>query len=224
MNEDKKKVLNLYPGIGGNRKLWGDEYEITAVEINPQVAAVYQRYNPNDRVIVADAHQYLLDNYELYDFVWGSPPCQANSKMARVNHKRYNLRQYPDLRLYQEFIFLTEFFKGKFVLENVDPYYTPLINAQKIGRHLFWANFHIKPFHHPNIDNFIEAKFEDIKKWLGFDDYNERIYLNGTHDYTQILRNCVHPNLGLHVFTCGINALNASYKTQTSFLDKAHSK
>lgn len=23
------KILNLYAGIGGNRKLWGDEHEIT---------------------------------------------------------------------------------------------------------------------------------------------------------------------------------------------------
>jgi DNA (cytosine-5)-methyltransferase 1 len=26
------KILNLYAGIGGNRKLWGDEYEVTAIE------------------------------------------------------------------------------------------------------------------------------------------------------------------------------------------------
>jgi hypothetical protein len=28
------KILNLYAGIGGNRKLWGDEHEIVAVENN----------------------------------------------------------------------------------------------------------------------------------------------------------------------------------------------
>jgi len=215
----KLRVLNNYPGIGGNRKLWdNDKFQITAVEINPQVAEVYQRYNPNDEVIVGDAHKYLLENYEKFDIYWGSPPCQKNSKMARVNHKRYNLRQYPDLRLYEEVIFLTEYFKGKWVIENVDPYYDPLIKAQKIGRHLFWANFHIKPFHHPNIDNFIEAKFEDIKKWLGFDDYNDRIYLNGTHDYTQILRNCVHPKLGLHVMDCAVNSMQSNEKKQLTMV------
>lgn len=26
------KILNLYAGIGGNRKLWPDDHEITAVE------------------------------------------------------------------------------------------------------------------------------------------------------------------------------------------------
>jgi DNA (cytosine-5)-methyltransferase 1 len=28
------RILNLYAGIGGNRKLWGDDHEITAVELN----------------------------------------------------------------------------------------------------------------------------------------------------------------------------------------------
>ena len=29
----KLKILNLYAGIGGNRKLWGNEHDITAVEL-----------------------------------------------------------------------------------------------------------------------------------------------------------------------------------------------
>ena len=35
------KVLNLYAGIGGNRKLWKD-VEVTAVEINEEIAGVYK--------------------------------------------------------------------------------------------------------------------------------------------------------------------------------------
>ena len=35
------KVLNLYAGIGGNRKLW-ENVEVTAVEIEPDIATVYQ--------------------------------------------------------------------------------------------------------------------------------------------------------------------------------------
>ena len=35
------KILNLYAGIGGNRKLWGDEHEITAVEYDEATADVY---------------------------------------------------------------------------------------------------------------------------------------------------------------------------------------
>ena len=54
------KILNLYAGIGGNRKLWGDTHEITAVELDPKIAKIYQDFFPKDKVIVADAHQYLL--------------------------------------------------------------------------------------------------------------------------------------------------------------------
>jgi len=36
------KIYNGYAGIGGNRKLWGPEHEITAVELNPDIAKIYQ--------------------------------------------------------------------------------------------------------------------------------------------------------------------------------------
>ena len=58
------KILNLYCGIGGNRKLWPDKYNITAVEFNEDIANIYKDLYPNDKVIVADAHQYLLENYK----------------------------------------------------------------------------------------------------------------------------------------------------------------
>ena len=58
------RILNLYAGIGGNRKLWNDEnFEITAIEYDQATADVYKKYFPNDIVIVADAHDYLLKNY-----------------------------------------------------------------------------------------------------------------------------------------------------------------
>ena len=41
------KILNLYAGIGGNRKLWGNEHEITAVEINPKIAEAYKTFFNN---------------------------------------------------------------------------------------------------------------------------------------------------------------------------------
>lgn len=133
------KVLNLYAGLGGNRKLW-DECQVTSVENEPKIAAVYQRLHPADTVIVGDAHQYLLDHYEEFDFVWTSPPCQTHSKMAKAT--RHKLRRYTDMSLYQEILFLQNFFKGQFVVENVVPYYEPLIvPTKRIGRHLFWSNF-----------------------------------------------------------------------------------
>src|SRR5680860_1285631 len=72
-------VLNLYAGIGGNRKLWTD-CDVTAVEWDEETAKVYQDYFPNDKVIVGDAHQYLLDHYKEFDFIWSSPPCPTHSR------------------------------------------------------------------------------------------------------------------------------------------------
>jgi site-specific DNA-cytosine methylase len=68
-------------GIGGNRKLWDGDIEITAVEIDPKIAKIYQDFFPNDKVIVSDAHQYLLEHFKEYDFIWSSPPCPTHSRM-----------------------------------------------------------------------------------------------------------------------------------------------
>ena len=119
------KVLNLYAGIGGNRKLWSD-CDVTAVEIDEETAKVYQDYFPDDSVIVGDAHQYLLDHYMEFDFIWTSPPCPTHSKintMANANGKRKV--KYPDMKLYQEIVHLQHWFDGDYVVENVVPYYPP---------------------------------------------------------------------------------------------------
>ncbi len=93
------KILNLYAGIGGNRKLWGDGHEITAVENNAKIAAVYQDFFPNDKVIVGDAHEYLLEHYEEFDFIWSSPPCPTHSRINFSNGGRWKVK-YPDMKLY----------------------------------------------------------------------------------------------------------------------------
>ena len=58
------KILSLYAGIGGNRKLWGDKHEITSVEYNEEVAEIYKDFYPNDNIIIGDAHDFLLKNYK----------------------------------------------------------------------------------------------------------------------------------------------------------------
>ena len=122
------KVLNLYAGIGGNRKLWVGDIEVTAVELNPQTARIYHDFFPDDKVIVADAHQYLLEHYKEFDFIWSSPPCPTHSRMRNLkNNCEECEKKFPDMKLYEEIIFLTHFFKGKFVVENVISYYDPLI-------------------------------------------------------------------------------------------------
>lgn len=139
------KILNLYACLGGNRYLWGEEHEITAVELDPELARMYKERFPNDTVIVADAHQFLLEHYKEYDFIWTSPPCPTHSRIRFNQAKGRNddvyKAEYPDMTLYQEILLLNNYFEGRYVVENVIPYYEPLIPAQKRGRHLYWCNF-----------------------------------------------------------------------------------
>ena len=140
------KILNLYACLGGNRYKWDEvtDVEVTAVEWDEELARLYQERFPNDKVIVADAHQYLLDHYKEFDFIWSSPPCPTHSKLNFSFKNRKNLKiKYPDMKLYEEIIFLDNFFNGKYVVENVIPYYKPLIEAKKRGRHLYWTNFNL---------------------------------------------------------------------------------
>lgn len=195
------KVLNLYAGLGGNRKHW-QGVEVTAVEMEPDIANVYQDQHPQDEVIIGDAHQYLLDNYENFDFIWSSPPCQSHSKMMKAT--RHDVRKYPDMTLYQQIIWLQNFHKGKWVVENVKPYYEPLIRPKvSMGRHLFWSNFDIWPIEIKSPKNFITDDTVEgtqrLKDWLGIQ-YEGNIYYKNNHSPGQVLRNCVHPDVGLHIF------------------------
>jgi len=141
------KILNLYACLGGNRYKWNevkDDIEVTAVELDEELARLYQQRFPNDKVIVADAHQYLLEHFEKFDFIWSSPPCPTHSRMIlRKANRKY---KYPDMKLYEEIILLNKFYKGYYCIENVIPYYNPLIPGKQRGRHLYWTNFRL-----PNI-------------------------------------------------------------------------
>ncbi len=204
------KILNLYAGIGGNRKLWGNEHEITAVEYNPRIAKVYKDYFPNDKVVVADAHVYLIDHYKEFDFVWSSPPCPTHSRLNATKNGLGQRMFYPDMRLYQEIIFLSHFFKGKFVVENVVSFYKPLRTpTKKIDRHYWWANFPLKSGVFERPFNMAEAKLKDYEKFLGYD-------LSGYQldDKRKCLRNCVAPKVGLHVFNCAIGTANLNPSNQ----------
>ncbi len=153
-------------------------------------------------MIVGDAHDYILKNYKDFDFIWSSPPCQSHTSMVRVNNGKSNFACYPDLSLYEEILFLKHFFKGKWVVENVVPYYEPLIEAKKIGRHLFWSNFRIGNYSKKNIDSFLYATGDEIRKWLGIEDYGKNIYIEPSHDPNKVLRNCVHPDVGKYIYKC----------------------
>ena len=193
------KILNLYSGIGGNRSLWGDEHDITAVEYKKNIAQEYSNKFTKDTVIVADAHEYLLEHYKDFDFIWSSPPCPTHS---RTNYFTQHIRKKPvyiDIELYQEIIFLDNFFKGKYVVENVVPFYKPLVKAQRIGRHLFWANFSIKKIKQPK---------DDIGTMIkGHPNRADKIPLK--------IRNAVNQELGLHILQEAIKSINNNNIKQT---------
>lgn len=196
------KILNLYAGIGGNRKLWGDNDEVTAIEYDENIAKIYQQNFPNDRVIVTDAHQYLLEHFREYDFIWASPPCPSHSRVRKqlaIKRKKdgtiyeQNKPIYPDMKLYQEIILLDNYYDGYYVVENVVPYYEPLIEAQKLGRHLFWSNFEIPKQKveargsFDNTEELAEKLGYDISSWQGV---NKKL----------LLRNCVEPEVGQLIY------------------------
>jgi DNA (cytosine-5)-methyltransferase 1 len=195
------KILNLYSGIGGNRKLWGDEHEVTAVELDGHIATVYRKLFPNDRVVMGDAHQYLLNHYKEYDFIWTSPPCQSHSSMRQNIAVRFRGTPpvYADMKLYQEIIFLQYNFKGKYVVENVKPYYTPLIEPNiELDRHLFWTNLDI-PFVKFERPKLRRAQIPELQAALGYDLSEYKI-----PNKRQVLRNCVLPEVGKHILNAAL--------------------
>lgn len=185
------KILNLYAGIGGNRKLWGDEHEITAVEWIPEIAEVYKDLFPGDNVIVGDAHQYLLDHYKEFDFIWSSPPCPTHSDIRRCGvHAGQYEALYPEMSLYQEIILLKHFNKCDWIIENVKPYYEPLIKPDGIiNRHYFWSNIEIGKINIPD-----DRLHSNIQGSSTIYDFNLGKY--NIKDKRKILRNLVNPKVG----------------------------
>jgi DNA (cytosine-5)-methyltransferase 1 len=200
------KILNLYACLGGNRYLWGDVHQITAVENDPELAKMYQERFPNDTVIVGDAHEYLLSNYKEFDFIWSSPPCPSHSRANYWGSKTVDARTkyYPDMSLYQEIIFLDKWFNGLYCVENVIPYYEPLIPAEKRGRHLYWCNFKL-----PNILSSrsiqIGAGENEVKKLCEFHDFNFYKYRGGQRR-DKIARNLVDYEAGKTILNAVLDA------------------
>jgi len=215
------KILNLYACLGGNRYKWNevkDDIEVTAVEWDEELCKLYQERFPNDTVIVADAHQYLLDHYKEFDFIWSSPPCPTHSKMnftfkgIRQKDNKFKLK-YPDMKLYEEIIFLDNFFDGKYVVENVIPYYEPLIPAKKRGRHLYWSNFNL-----PNSIN--ERKNPDftrvknaVKAMSNYHSYDFTKY-KGEQPTNKIANNLVDYEAGKTIFETALGIIRKENTNQ----------
>ena len=217
------RVLNLYACLGGNRYKWdevaeqaGIELQVTAVELDPELARMYKERFPNDTVIVADAHQYLLDHFDEFDFVWSSPPCPTHSRLNSMIVKNQGKPRYPQMMLYEEIIILKQWFKGKFVVENVIPYYEPLISAQKRDRHLYWCNFTL-----PN--DLGDRKKKDlnlikIDELCDFHEIDLSSYV-GNQPKMKLAKNLVDYEAGRTIFETALGIIRKSNTKQTQLFE-----
>lgn len=219
------KILNLYACLGGNRYKWDEvaeeanvKIEVTAVEWDPELARLYQERFPNDTVIVEDAHQYLLDHFKEFDFIWSSPPCPTHSRVRISQKNRETFKfEFPDLKLYEEVIFLQTFFNGKFVVENVIPYYEPLIQANKRGRHLYWSNFNLpNDLRERKLDGVLCHMKDEHSKLEMFHDIKVNSNAGG---YRDVLRNLVDYEAGRTIFETFLGVTRESRIKQLSMFE-----
>jgi len=212
------KILNLYACLVGNRYKWDEvaDIEVTAVEWDEELARLYQERFPNDKVIVADAHQYLLDHYKEFDFIWSSPPCPTHSKVRFSQHtKESHIPKYPDMQLYQEIIFLDNYFKGQYCVENVTPYYEPLILAKKRGRHLYWTNFNLpNDLRERKLSGILCRMEDEVKSLSKFHDFNFNLY-KGKQRRDKIARNLVDYEVGKTILETALGIITKQDINQT---------
>jgi DNA (cytosine-5)-methyltransferase 1 len=212
------KILNLYACLGGNRYKWNEvksDIEVTAIELDTEAARLYQERFPNDIVIVADAHQYLLDHYKEFDFIWSSPPCPSHSRVRFTQkNKDFYKPIYPEMSLYQEIIFLENHFDGKYCVENVIPYYEPLIQSQKRGRHLYWTNF-ILPNDLKERKIQIGGGIDEVNKLCLFHNYDFTKY-KGEQRIDKMARNLVDYEAGKTIFETALGIINKSKTKQVT--------
>lgn len=154
---------------------------------------------PNDTIVIADAHQYLLEHFQEFDFIWSSPPCPSHSRIRKAFGGK-NPPVFPDMKLYEEILFLQGYFKGLWCVENVLSWYEPLIKPNVVANHYFWTNFLVRDFvgggraHDGGIKKLEIVKGFNLEGKTGI-------------DKRKILRNCVEPELGKHIFNFVLNPI-----------------
>jgi len=208
------KILNLYACLGGNRYKWGDNHDITAVEWDEELARLYKERFPKDKVIVADAHEYLLEHYKEFDFIWSSPPCPTHSR-ARYWSIGANGKSpiYPDMSLYQQILLLDFHFRGFWVVENVVPYYKPIFNPKKRNRHLYWTNFNLPNDLGDRTINVCQGK-DELNRLCNFHEYNFKNY-KGKQSILKIARNLVDYEAGKTILDTALGIMTKQDTTQT---------
>ena len=217
------KILNLYACLGGNRYKWnevakeaGIEIQVTAVELDEEAAKLYQERFPRDTVIVTDAHQYLLDYYKEFDFIWSSPPCPTHSRLVQSNKNKIKMK-YPDMKLYEEILFLKHIYNGKYVVENVIPYYEPLIPAHKRHRHLYWTNFNL-PNKLTDREVTITTGKNEVKKLCEFHEFDFYRY-KGKQPTNKMARNLVDYEAGRTIFETVLGITKKANQIQIDIFD-----
>ena len=122
------------------------------------------------------------------------------------------------MKLYEEIIFLEHYFNGKYVVENVIPFYTPLIQGKERNRHLYWTNFNlpntVSDRKNPDLGrtkNLIDALSE-------FHDYDFRKY-KGSQPTNKMARNLVDYEAGKTIFETVLGIVNNNDTNQINIFD-----
>ena len=122
---------------------------------------------------------------------------------------------YPDFSLYEEITLLKHYFKGTWVVENVVPYYEPLIKPTVIlDRHMFWSNFDIpeKKFEGFGKGRIRKGHCKELQeiKGINIDKYK----IEGRRK-DAILRSYVNPKIGEYIFNCAFKIKQHTLIRQT---------
>jgi len=142
------KALDLFCGLGG----WSDGlvlegFDVTGVEIEPKIAALYKH-----RVIVADVCSLNPEDFRGFDLIVGSPPCRNFSILTTLgSHLKWKTRPDPEgegMRLVNAFLNFIEKANPSFwLMENVpflQRYYKKAKCTTKLEgdmRRCLWGNF-----------------------------------------------------------------------------------
>jgi DNA (cytosine-5)-methyltransferase 1 len=159
----------------------------------------------------------LLEHFKEFDFIWSSPPCPTHSKV-RISQKNRDsfVFKFPDMKLYEEIIFLDNFFDGKYCVENVTPYYEPLIQGQKRGRHIYWTNFKLPTdLNERKLDGTLTNMKDEVGVLSKFHNYDFRKY-KGEQAINKMARNLVDYEAGLTIFNTAMGIIQKSNTTQTT--------
>ena len=117
------------------------------------------------------------------------------------------------MKLYEEIIFLEYHFKGKYVVENVNPYYEPMLNPKKRKRHHYWTNF-ILPANLSDRNDTSLVQASSIKALSEFHDYDFSKY-KAEQRRLKIARNLVDYKAGKTILETALGIINNNKKEQT---------